>query len=234
MENHLREGSAFMFKDIEVCLPYVQGVVVDVGAHVGLWTVPLAKKAKKVIAIEANPYTCAQLLKNISDNIVSNVIVHNVVLGDTAVAYAQSKIGPTGTNHYRVGGNIQPKTLDSLITERVSFIKIDVEGMEPEVLAGAKKLIATSRPYFYIEVNPKMLRRGGKTPADISKYLISYKFYRLSEVGFVRLPFLLNSFYNFLAVPKELDQPKATGFLKYCILRHTKKSSVSNTRTNFV
>lgn len=43
-------------------------------------------------------------------------------------------------------------TLDSLNLDRVDLIKIDVEGMEEEVLNGAIKLISTHKPIIFIEV----------------------------------------------------------------------------------
>lgn len=55
------------------------------------------------------------------------------------------------------------KPLDSInIKEKISFIKIDVEGMEMEVLKGGKKLIAKNHPVMYIEVcrkNQSIFRR---------------------------------------------------------------------------
>jgi len=46
----------------------------------------------------------------------------------------------------------QTKTLDSCVQDKVSFIKIDVEGMEMEVLKGASSLISRDHPLMYIEV----------------------------------------------------------------------------------
>ncbi len=42
--------------------------------------------------------------------------------------------------------------LDSLVRDRVDFIKIDVEGMEMQALSGAAGLISACRPALYVEV----------------------------------------------------------------------------------
>ncbi len=224
MENRLRDSGEYMYDDIKVCLPYVHGVVVDIGAHVGLWTIPLSKHAKRVIAIEPNRYTYTQLLKNIQDNDAQNVTTHNVLLGDSKQKYAQLDTHATGTNHYHIGGAIPASGLDAYIHEKISFIKIDVEGMEPDVLAGAQHTLSESRPHLFIEVNPKMLRKYGKTPSDISHNLHGYVYYRFdSKYGWCKIPYLMNSFYNFLAVPREAPQPNAVGFCKYVFLKLFKK-----------
>jgi hypothetical protein len=50
------------------------------------------------------------------------------------------------------GGAISVSPLDDLIAGRVDFLKIDVEGMEMEALAGAAAILARDRPRIYIEV----------------------------------------------------------------------------------
>ncbi len=220
MQESLQKDGAYMYADIEACFPYVSGTIVDVGAHVGLWAIPMAQKAEKVIAIEALPRTFQLLQENLIANNVRNATPLNVLLGDPLKKYSQGSTKSSGSNHYLENGDLSPQTLDTLITEKISFIKIDVEGMEPEVLAGAKRIINESRPRFIIEVNPRVLQKLGKKPSDISKHLPEYIFYRFdSRHGWCRMPYLMNSFYNFLAVPRELEQPKSVSFIKYVCIR---------------
>jgi FkbM family methyltransferase len=44
-------------------------------------------------------------------------------------------------------------SLDQIDLPRIDFIKIDVEGHEPEVLAGARRLLARDRPFVLMEIN---------------------------------------------------------------------------------
>ena len=224
MEESLRKDGAYMYADIEACLPYISGTIVDVGAHVGLWTIPMSRKATKVIAIEPFLPTFELLQKNILANNVENVTLLNTLLGDPSKKYSLGNTVSSGSNHYLENGTLNGETLDTLISEKISFIKIDVEGMEPEVLAGAHRIIGESRPRFIIEVNPRVLKKVGKRPSDISKYLPRYNFYRFdNHRGWCQMPYLMNSFYNFLAVPKESGQPKSIGFLRYILSRLLEK-----------
>lgn len=176
MEGTLRETGEYMYEDIAVCLPYVEGVVIDVGAHVGLWTIPMSKKADRVISIESLNTTFALLKRNVDANYVENVVLHNILLGNPEKKYSSGDTSSSGSNHYLENGDVSGKTLDDFVKEKVSFVKIDVEGMEPEVLAGAQRILAESSPILFIEVNPRVLRKLGKSPVDISKHLKGYNF----------------------------------------------------------
>src|SRR5262249_29386236 len=59
-----------------------------------------------------------------------------------------------GATHYVAdpAGAVPLTTLDELVDGRMDFIKIDVEGMEMEALAGATRTIAAQRPVLYVEV----------------------------------------------------------------------------------
>ena len=60
---------------------------------------------------------------------------------------------------HAAAGAVKTAPLDELIAGAVDFIKIDVEGMELEVLAGAARIIAASRPKIMIEVFRSQLPR---------------------------------------------------------------------------
>ncbi len=52
-------------------------IFVDVGAHIGSYTIPIANKAQKVIAFEPNKYTFELLTNNISLNHLTNIEAYN-------------------------------------------------------------------------------------------------------------------------------------------------------------
>lgn len=122
---------------------------VDIGAHVGTWTVPFAKKVK-CHSFECSPRTYNFLCANLAlNNLDYDVKTYNIALGDTC-----------GTTSYFIrqadgGGNgcmkfdYDPKkdskeitvplaTLDSFNLNNIGFIKIDVEGFELNVLQGSR------------------------------------------------------------------------------------------------
>ena len=63
---------------------------------------------------------------------------------------------------------------------RVSFLKIDVEGMEGFVLRSIAPLIELNRPKLYIEIAAKQLERFGTTVNELNSFLSSfgYRFFR--------------------------------------------------------
>lgn len=62
--------------------------------------------------------------------------------------------------------------LDDLSIEKVSFIKIDVEGAEPSVFRGGKKLIARDKPVVLSEINFGQLRSmSGMSWSDYRSFL---------------------------------------------------------------
>ena len=65
-----------------------------------------------------------------------------------------SPVGGLGATRFvdDAHGDIEVAPLDVLIDKPVDFVKIDVEGMEMSVLAGAAGMIARDRPAVYVEV----------------------------------------------------------------------------------
>ncbi len=71
--------------------------------------------------------------------------------------------------------------LDDVLTERVDFIKIDVEGYEGQVLEGARKSLERWKPNLFLEIHPAMLA-GSHTLESIldllSRYYDDIRFYQ--------------------------------------------------------
>lgn len=140
--------------------------VIEIGANIGAHTVWLAKNAKQVIAVEPQPFLfytlCAQVVLNSLQN------VHCIMAGVGSEEGTMLVPHMDYSREANYGGielhtpikdipNIEVPliTLDSLyfsykITGRV-FLKIDVEGMELNVLKGGKRSIMNNRPVMYIE-----------------------------------------------------------------------------------
>lgn len=153
--------------------------VVEVGANIGCLTVPLAKivgPKGKVIAFEPIAENAGLLGLNCAANGYTNVEVKQVALGSEPRA-GEMPAAPWDPNDLHNSGghslseDARVETLDGLIgLERCDFIKIDVEGMERDVILGARETIARFRPVLFVE----------NDRADKSEDLIS----TLEEMGY--------------------------------------------------
>jgi len=147
-------GHFFSVEELEDLLFYVRPntVVLDIGANVGNHTVFFAMfaQAKTVLPFEVNPSASSLLKSNIELNHLANVDASHVGLGLGArrghllpVSVTQDNLGATSyamAAAANSGGDLlNVDALDAILPEQaqVDFIKIDVEGMEFDVLEGA-------------------------------------------------------------------------------------------------
>jgi FkbM family methyltransferase len=142
-------------------------VVVEVGANIGSLTVPLAKIVQPggwVLAFEPQPFIYNMLCGNIALNHLHNIKAWPVGLGAAESYVALPVLDYEKENNFGAislkGVIIDPKiqhepvsirTLDGMAVPKLALLKIDVEGMEIEVLRGAVDTIQSCRPYMYIE-----------------------------------------------------------------------------------
>ncbi|MGD0200488.1 MAG: FkbM family methyltransferase [Bryobacteraceae bacterium] len=135
-------------------------VVLDCGANVGVFTrKALRAGARTVVAIELAPDNLECLRRNFPDEIrAGRVIVYpkgvwdrdewltlNVVpensMADSVVMHPE---------HSRPGPRVPLTTIDKLVAElrleRVDFIKMDIEGAEPNALRGARQTLGSWHP----------------------------------------------------------------------------------------
>ncbi len=163
--------------DIEFVLPYHKpsvenwfkprpgDYVVDVGAHLGFYTIMAAKAGARVLAIEPNPEVFAGLLENLSLNSLPEVRALNCAAGkstglrDLRVPTLFSGFGslrpdwvPTNAVSSSIGLHefqVNVDRLDTLVRPdspvEVSWLLIDVEGAEADVLGGATNCLRRTR-----------------------------------------------------------------------------------------
>jgi FkbM family methyltransferase len=179
---------------IELFTPKEGDVVIDVGAHMGRYTIIGAKRVGtkgKVVAIEANPNNFEMLNRNIKLNQLTNIIsLNNAVysketkiklylpgeeLGHTTYNTVMSDRAKNEDKFVEVSAN----TLDYLLQLKgimdVNWIKIDVEGAEFEVLKGACNVLSKSKDItLLIEVHN--LSGGTNLYRPIIEFLNLYNF----------------------------------------------------------
>lgn len=127
--------------------------MVDVGGNVGRWSIDFAKHFKKVSAFEPAPYHIECFEKNCEK--YSNISLYPYGLGShrskgNLEVAVENHLGSTRLIPDNQG-TIEIKTLDEHNFEDVDVLKIDVEGLEIEVLQGAVKTIEKHKPIIVIE-----------------------------------------------------------------------------------
>ena len=132
---------------------------IDVGAATGMYASHFAQHSKNVICFEAVTPVYEQLEKIKQKH--NNVITHNKAVGifvGTSEFYVDDKrLSNSGFQNLVDGQKIEVDTvtIDSLKLVDIGFIKIDVEGVELDVLYGASDTIDEYKPTCMVEVYDK-------------------------------------------------------------------------------
>ena len=195
------------------------GVVLDVGANVGCVTLPMAGavgEAGTVIAFEPSP-VYPRLLRNLDLNpaIRGRVIPERLALGQVnEVAEWRENLRNRGNGTLLPsqetkqlqdvlgeGVKVKTVTLDSYVAERglsrIDMLKVDVEGMEYEVLTGGRETLRRWHPSIVFETIMAVEDiRGRPVIEETTKFLVAfgYKLFSvndhglLSEVAYPNLP----------------------------------------------
>lgn len=138
------------------------GVALDIGANVGIYTYALHQFGMDVHAFEPQP-ACAKVLSAWAQG-KNGITVHNSGVGSTEgnltlhIPMVDGKPIPTRASFLPTGQDEQQLSvpvvrIDSSSFDKVSFIKIDVEGHEIEVLRGAANTIERFRPKLLVEID---------------------------------------------------------------------------------
>ena len=157
-------------------------VFLDIGANVGLYTIAAARivgAEGAVHAFEPCSQTFSRLTENVRINALPHVFCHRLALSDTN-AEAQLSIAKDGFDAWNSLGKpymgedggqetVQTVTLDSFVSQhrlagRITAMKIDVEGWENQVLAGAEKLLsAPNAPALCVEFTEQAAQLAGSS-----------------------------------------------------------------------
>ncbi len=147
---------AVMLRDIRTL--GLEGVYIDVGAHIGNHTVFFAEEcpSTEVVAIECAAFSFSLLQRNCAQNITKPYHTVNAAVGldgeaVDVVAWADPR--QTGSTHLAPGTQRLTQSLDSLLPDvEPVLIKLDVEGYELKALQGAMAMLKRSKPLLVIEV----------------------------------------------------------------------------------
>ena len=187
-------------------------VFLDIGANVGLYTIAAARTVGvcgEVHAFEPCAQTFSRLEENVRLNALRNVSCHRLALSDTN-AEAQLSIAKDGFDAWNSLGKpymgedggqetVQTVTLDSFVSQhrlenRITAMKIDVEGWENQVLAGAEKLLsAPNAPALCIEFTEQAAQLAGSSCAALYRTLerLGFQMFTVGDTPETVVPFAL-------------------------------------------
>ena len=146
-------------------------VVYDIGAHIGFFSMLASKKGARVFAFEANPANVELLKTNLDTNSFTAATVMSMAVSDhtgtlSFATFGYSLVGSiAGANTASDATLIEvPCTsLDEFVGSGAnpapSLIKIDVEGAEGLVVAGAMAVLAESKPVLIVEIHSEEQRK---------------------------------------------------------------------------
>lgn len=200
-----RELDAFR-REMAACRRFV-----DVGACHGIFSLAFVhdRPEAMAVAVEPSAIACSILAENIRLAGNANVVVKQVACGlaagtlamrqvwhhlealpeaagaamaaaaatAAAIAAPEAVIAPDAVT-------VPVQSLDGLCAEldlRPDLIKIDVEGYELAVLAGAREILGRDRPALFLELHPQWLRELGSSAAEVVRLVeaLGYRFHRL-------------------------------------------------------
>jgi FkbM family methyltransferase len=156
------------------------GIVVDVGAFRGITGQWFAKRARHVFCFEPTPESAESIRLVLKVRNIGNVSVHQIALSDRVgvrpfhvlTCKGHNSLGPVKTSQHLYMTEVATTTLDDFADENgighIDFLKVDVEGFEHEVIAGANRLLLSRRiGVLLFEVNRPVLSDVGMTAAPI-------------------------------------------------------------------
>ena len=183
--------SGFSLSELNVLISKVQedAVIIDIGAHIGVWSRKLASIARRgqVFAAEPSETTFGYLKMNTEK--YDNIEAIEIAFSDTNgyVGFVENADSAAQRHLMTLSGEeeslrtVDVMRLDDWVTarklRRLDLIKVDVEGFEEEVLSAAIETIKRFKPIIIFEFVPEMAKKR-------SKYKGDYLFGFLQEQGY--------------------------------------------------
>lgn len=194
-------------KEILYYMSFKGNIFIDIGAHLGKYSLFLTDYFQNIIAIEAAPNIFSYLVRNIELNKLRDKIIplNYAILHEDNVSVVLKLAGDnTGSNtlvdinsdsrfkniEYSQTVKVRGITLDTLIIEKlkicpkdIDLIKIDVEGAEHMVLKGAKRILTEGSPRIIIEIWPTPSTKARECKNMLSE--LGYSIKKITPINYI-------------------------------------------------
>lgn len=154
-------------------------VVWDIGANIGDHTHFYLGLGAEVVAFEPNPLSFACLVHN-----CPGAICHNIAASDSHGSLNLAVSGNVGASRITDDGewSVPAMALDDMpALSAPGFVKIDVEGWEPNVITGMAGTITRHKPVLFVEFNRGALEANGFTVGGLRDMILSLG-YRVAAI----------------------------------------------------
>jgi FkbM family methyltransferase len=161
---------------------------IDVGAHVGFWSVELQDEFETIHAFEPIPDNVVCLRQNVD---LDRVVVWSTALGDRRASVRMELVKPDNSGTWAVSEKgtikVEQVKLDDFGFDDVDLIKIDAESYELNILRGSIETIKRCRPIIVVELrDTKTMKEHGfpvrYDPREVFQFLDDLG---MSELGWV-------------------------------------------------
>lgn len=158
--------------------------VIDVGAHVGIFTLLMSQlvgPTGHVVALEPDPLNARFLRRNIMGRGCTNVLVLEVAAADKSRVLPLSRPPDDNTGDSRTYdvatmnkvSRVNAFALDDLVPGPVHLVKLDLQGMDHVALLGMQRILREQQPVMIVEFWPHGIRAYGDDPHDVIHWLRS-------------------------------------------------------------
>ncbi len=196
LQHMLLVGCVWERDEVELFKKVVKegSVVVDLGAHIGYYTLLAARlvgRAGRVFALEPEPDNYALLVKNVEVNGYDNVVavrkavasrsgVGRLFLTERGPGRAKLSQSLVDLGLGRASITVETVTLDEFLQGNdtgIDFIKMDIEGGETAALLGMDRVIRENEDLkMIVELLPMGITKAGSSVAEFLRKLTEYGF----------------------------------------------------------
>jgi FkbM family methyltransferase len=178
-------------------------VIIDIGANIGVQTLQFASKFEKskIFSIEPTDYAFKKMQNNIKLNPLLSeritVLQSYLTCEEKHIpknVYSSWKVNSNEDQHLKHMGikkstnNSYANSIDRIVSENkitnVSFIKLDVDGPELDVLKSGVNFLSKNKPPIFMELAPYLYTEFGYTYVDLINFInsLGYDYYTINPM----------------------------------------------------
>jgi FkbM family methyltransferase len=197
--SHLRTRNIRFIADLSIVKD--MSYIVDVGANMGYLSMQyhFAFPNAHILAIEPSSYNLKYLRKNTEH--IDNIEILQVAAARDTCELEIAMPTPVQRGDIRLGmedwdntgalsifgegdlhrEKVKGVRLDDVVSQKVDYLKLDIEGSELEALLGAHRILTEDRPVIQIEMRPQNLAMAGTNAHEVHELILGHGYMRIGK-----------------------------------------------------